>query len=112
MTDALRRSVSEGKHWPSVVQARSAEIVALAGGSSGLSALVHLPPAVEPAALAAADASTVNEWSRSVLAGLPNLLSAEDIVRHERLLVKLIRLVPLEYSSGVRNGEVLIPIEY
>ena len=48
----------------------------------------------------------------SLEAGYPNLLSAEDIERRERIVLKLLRLIPKEYQSGVRDGEITIPIEY
>ena len=44
--------------------------------------------------------------------GYPNLLSAEDVERRERIVLKLLRLIPKEYQSGVRDGEITIPIEY
>jgi high-affinity iron transporter len=40
------------------------------------------------------------------------LLSAEDVERRERIVLKLLRLIPKEYQSGVRDGEITIPIEY
>jgi hypothetical protein len=52
------------------------------------------------------------EWRRSLEAGYPNLLSAQDVERRERIVLKLLRLIPKEYQSGVRDGEVTIPIEY
>ena len=52
------------------------------------------------------------EWKTEIETSLPNLLSAEDIARRERLLLKLLRLIPMEYQAGVRDGEIVIPIEY
>ena len=51
-------------------------------------------------------------WRLSLEAGYPNLLSAEDVERRERIVLKLLRLIPKEYQSGVRDGEITIPIEY
>ena len=51
-------------------------------------------------------------WRLSLEAGYPNLLSAEDVERRERIVLKLLRLIPKEYQSGVRDGEVTIPIEF
>ncbi|MFZ0709234.1 MAG: FTR1 family protein, partial [Terrimicrobiaceae bacterium] len=51
-------------------------------------------------------------WRLSLEAGYPNLLSADDVERRERIVLKLLRLIPKEYQSGVRDGEVTIPIEY
>lgn len=112
MTDGLRRSVAEGKRWPSIVEARSAEIAALAAGTAGLLTPLNLQPAAASQPLRNVELEAVNEWSRQLLAGLPNLLSPEDVIRRERLLMKLLRLAPIEYAAGVRDGEIIIPIEY
>ena len=52
------------------------------------------------------------QWRLSLEAGYPNLLSPEDVERRERIVLKLLRLIPKEYQSGVRDGEITIPIEY
>jgi high-affinity iron transporter len=49
---------------------------------------------------------------RSVESGLPSLLTDAERSRRERLLLKLVALVPREYASGVRDGEVTVPLEY
>lgn len=54
----------------------------------------------------------LTEWKKEIETALPNLLSEEDIARRERLLLKLLRLIPMEYQAGVRDGEIVIPIEY
>ena len=56
--------------------------------------------------------SVTAAWRLSLEAGYPNLLSAEDVERRERIVLKLLRLIPKEYQSGVRDGEITIPIEY
>ena len=43
---------------------------------------------------------------------MPNLLSPQEVERHGRLLVKLVRLVPKEYHNGVRDGQIVVPLEY
>ena len=54
----------------------------------------------------------VLEWKKNIETSLPNLLSNEDITRRERLLLKLLRLIPMEYQAGVRDGEIVVPLEY
>src|SRR5258708_4516730 len=36
----------------------------------------------------------------------------EAVARHARLVVKLLRLVPMEYRAGVRDGQIAVPLEY
>jgi high-affinity iron transporter len=36
----------------------------------------------------------------------------EEVERRERIVLKLLRLIPKEYQSGVRDGEVTIPIGF
>ncbi len=43
---------------------------------------------------------------------LPSLLSQQERVRRERLLLKLVQLVPKEYAAGVRDRQVTVPLEY
>ena len=57
-------------------------------------------------------AKALDTWLDQLEAALPNLLNADDVTRRETLLVKLLRLVPMEYKAGVRDGVVVIPIEY
>ncbi|MDB5327844.1 MAG: High-affinity iron transporter, partial [Phycisphaerales bacterium] len=62
------------------------------------------------------------EWSKvgvaftpirkSVESALPSLLSDAEKVRRERLLLKLVMLVPREYAPGVRDGKIVVPLEY
>jgi high-affinity iron transporter len=49
---------------------------------------------------------------RSVEAALPSLLTDHERARRERLLLKLVILVPREYAAGVRDGQVTVPLEY
>ncbi|MBX7158440.1 MAG: FTR1 family protein [Verrucomicrobiae bacterium] len=58
------------------------------------------------------NADFFSEWKKEIETSLPNLLTADDINRRERLLLKLLRLIPMEYQSGVRNGEITVPLEY
>ena len=43
---------------------------------------------------------------------LPSLLTDQEKARRERLLLKLVVLIPREYGSGVRDGKVTVPLEY
>ncbi|MEZ5404674.1 MAG: hypothetical protein R3F23_00465 [Verrucomicrobiia bacterium] len=58
------------------------------------------------------NAELFSEWKKEIETSLPNLLTADDINRRERLLLKLLRLIPMEYQGGVRNGEITVPLEY
>jgi high-affinity iron transporter len=51
-------------------------------------------------------------WRLGLEGTYPNLLTPEDVQRRERIILKLLRLIPMEYQSGVRDGEITIPIEY
>ena len=57
-------------------------------------------------------ASQLTNWRLALEQTYPNLLSAEDVQRRERILLKLLRLVPKEYQAGVRDGEIVVPLEY
>ena len=57
-------------------------------------------------------ASRLTNWRLALEQTYPNLLSAEDVQRRERILLKLLRLVPKEYQAGVRDGEIVVPLEY
>jgi high-affinity iron transporter len=124
--DALLRLIQEGRATPALIYARGAEIQGL---SNLPASLLKLATNATPeqnsqnkndftALLAAAreNASNLLEtatvWRLSLEAGYPNLLSAEDVERRERIVLKLLRLIPKEYQSGVRDGEIIIPIEY
>jgi high-affinity iron transporter len=51
-------------------------------------------------------------WRDNVESHLPSLLSDKEKVRRERLLLKLVQLIPKEYVSGVRQGQITVPLEY
>lgn len=120
--DALSRLIQEGRATSTLVAARAAEIQGLSampasllqlalgsdpaapGGKAEFRDLLDAPPE-ELSARAGA-------WRLALEANYPNLLSPEDVERRERIVLKLLRLIPMEYQSGVRDGEVTIPIEY
>ncbi len=120
------RLIQEGRATPALLSARASEIQGLSDLPASLLKLAIGSAASEneqsrrdlAALLAAAqeDSNAVPKlaasWRLSLEAGYPNLLSAEDVERRERIVLKLLRLIPKEYQSGVRDGEVTIPIEY
>jgi len=128
--DALSRLVQEGRATSALVCARATEVQALSeipaslltlatnqaetiagrGGASQLSALLDLAKTGDVDAASAIPVLT--KWRLALESNYPNLLSADDVQRRERILLKLLRLVPKEYQAGVRDGEVVVPLEY
>jgi high-affinity iron transporter len=124
-TDALDRLVEAGRSTPRLITARASEIEELSAIPASLLSLAL--PESQPVArthtafdalIASATASNaeisekISAWKLELEGAYPNLLSPEDVLRRERIILKLLRLIPMEYQSGVRNGEVVIPIEY
>jgi high-affinity iron transporter len=119
--DALTRLIRDGRSSPTLIAARAAEIqglaeipptiITLATGEKTFAAPDH---AAFDAVLASArnPAEAVTAWRLKLEAGYPNLLTPEDVERRERIVLKLLRLIPMEYQSGVRDGEITIPLEY
>jgi high-affinity iron transporter len=123
--DGLKRAVSAGRANQELVAARIAEISTLASFPAELCALAQVPPTTAKglpdsrkllALAAASDWPAFLEnfvaWQTRLESELPNLLTPDEIERHGRLLVKLIRLVPKEYHNGVRDGQIVVPLEY
>ncbi|MGB8464836.1 MAG: FTR1 family protein [Terrimicrobiaceae bacterium] len=124
--DALSRLIQEARATPALLSARASEIQGLSTLPDSLLKLATGTISSETvqsdgdfaALLAAARGNPDNvqkaaaAWRLSLEAGYPNLLSADDVERRERIVLKLLRLIPKEYQSGVRDGEVTIPIEY
>ena len=52
------------------------------------------------------------DFRQRVETHLPSLLSDSERQRHERMLLKLINIIPAEYRSGVVEGKVTVPLEY
>jgi high-affinity iron transporter len=125
-SDALMRLIQEGRATPTLLSARASEIQGLSDLPASLLKLAIGSAAPENqqsrhdlAALLAAAQENSNAvpklaaaWRLSLESGYPNLLSAEDVERRERIVLKLLRLIPKEYQSGVRDREITIPIEY
>lgn len=122
--DAIRRVVEAGRGSRELADARMSEVAALAQFPAALCAAAHLdaPATARPddtrllEAAARADwpafLQNYSEWRNAWEANLPNLLSSEEVERRGRLLVKLVRLVPKEYHNGVRDGEIVVPLEF
>ncbi len=124
-SDALLRLIQDGRATPTLVASRSAEIESLSDLPSSLLQLATgSDKAARPSEKAWQDFLTASRqgsgelgavastWRLGLEATYPNLLTQEDIDRRERIILKLLRLIPMEYQSGVRDGEITIPIEY
>lgn len=121
--DALHRLIQQGRSTPELIATRSREIEILSSFPQPLLTQV-LPDARTPyfsgedwrALLADGTpehrAAIFDAWATKLRKSLPNLLTPEDVTRRERLLIKLLKLVPLEYAAGVRDGQIVVPIEY
>jgi high-affinity iron transporter len=123
--DGLKRAAGAGRANQELVAARIAEISTLAGFPADLCALAQVPATAAKSlpdsqkllALAAASdwpafLENFVAWQTRLESELPNLLTPDEIERHGRLLVKLVRLVPKEYHNGVREGQIVVPLEY
>jgi high-affinity iron transporter len=104
---------------------RFAEAVALADMPPALRAIAELPadgPSSPAALLTEVEAMIKKPWGevataadpirRTIESTLPSVLSADEKARRERLVLKLVALIPREYAAGVRDGEVSVPLEY
>lgn len=124
-TDALMRLVQEGRSTATLVTARASEIQGLSELPASLLQMATNSESSVPDAdtnfAALLDSARKNSadmprllaaWRLALECGYPNLLTPEDVERRERIVLKLLRLIPMEYQSGVRDGEVTIPIEY
>lgn len=121
--DGLKRAAGAGRANQQLVAARIAEISELASFPAELCTLAQVPPtkglpdSQNLLALAAASdwpafLENFVAWQTRLESELPNLLTPDEIERHGRLLVKLVRLVPKEYHNGVRDGQIVVPLEY
>jgi len=124
-SDALLRLIQDGRATPTLVASRSAEIESL---SDLPPSLLQLATGSDKAARPAEGAwkklleasrqggsdlgAVASTWRLGLEGTYPNLLTPEDVQRRERIILKLLRLIPMEYQSGVRDGEITIPIEY
>lgn len=122
--DSLRRTADAGRANAALIAARLAEVRALADFPKEILEPVRVQVSEAPPFADLVERARAEQWAafrpayaswRSQLeSSLPNLLSAEEVARRERLLLKLIALIPKEYhAAGVReNGEIMVPLEY
>lgn len=123
--DGLKRVVQAGLANPALADARMTEIDVLARfpreiqaaagieqpplrSSQPISELTRTARAGDWAAFLERFARFRQDWE----ATLPSLLTPAEVERQGRLLVKLVRLVPKEYHNGVRDGQIVVPLEY
>jgi high-affinity iron transporter len=122
--DALKRTVAEGHANAALAAARLGEIEGLVAFPREVLGAAHAPEMTNTIAASAdllpsaraADwpgfLAGFDGWRNTVEAALPNLLSKDEVARRERLLLKMLHLVPKEYHNGVRDGEVVVPLEF
>ncbi len=121
LLDFLQQQVAIKAADKNVVEANENEILTLADFPPALVKIAGLTNnLVAPTATVAWDDSagqkqktdSVATWRDEVESGLPNLLTQADIGRMQRLLARCVKLVPREYSHGVTDGKLIIPLEY
>ena len=124
MSEAAHAVARTDTPMPGRLQEELGEAVTLANLPAPLREAAGLPASTSPAVTlpanvqSLADASwatagpTVAKVDDAVDASLPSLLTAEEAGRRERLLLKLCEVIPKEYGSGVREGQITVPLEY
>ncbi len=120
MLDFLQQQVAIKAADKNVIEANENEILTLANFPAQLVQIAGLTNTITPVTAEvawndSADEKTkmdaVTAWRDEVESGLPNLLSPSDIGRMQRLLARCVKLVPREYSHGVSDGKLIIPLE-
>jgi high-affinity iron transporter len=120
LLDFLQQQVSIKAADKNVIEANESEILTLANFPPELVRVAGLTnnSAVTTATIAWNDSAdekqkidSVSVWRDEIESTLPNLLSASDIGRMQRLLARCVTLVPREYSHGVADGKLIIPLE-
>lgn len=126
LLDEAVRSTRQSSPLPGRLLERLGEAAALADLPAELSEAAALTepgntpsslPALTALASSAAGnwsalAPTVESFRDKLEHALPSLLTPRERGRRERLLLKLVVLVPKEYRNGVRDGRVIVPLEY
>lgn len=120
--DDLKRALAAGHGSRELLAARLSEIDSLRAFPQELQALIKISSAspdeaavnrlIEAAGEPAKLSAQYAEWRSRIESSLPNLLTDAEVTRRETLLLKLLALVPKEYSAGVRDGEIVVPLEY
>jgi high-affinity iron transporter len=120
MLDFLQQQVTIKAADKNVVAANENEILTLANFPANLAQIAGLTNHLTTTTATvvwddAADETTKNAavttWRDEVESALPNLLTPADIGRMQRLLARCVKLVPREYSHGVADGKLIIPLE-
>jgi len=116
-SDYLKRMIHQDRVTPELFAARAAEIDGLASFPSALvQIVVKDAPAhhsnLDTLLAAGPNGEAFAHWQTELQNSLPSLITPEEAARRERLLIKLLKLVPKEYQSGVRDGEITVPLEY
>ncbi|HEX4348834.1 MAG TPA: FTR1 family protein [Verrucomicrobiae bacterium] len=120
LLDFLQQQVAIKAADKNVIEANENEALALANfplplaQAGGLTNQAPIPTATvawDDAADQKQKADNVAVWRDEVESGLPNLLSSSDIGRMQRLLARCVKLIPREYSHGVADGKLIIPLE-
>lgn len=118
-TDELIRSVPSGRISQPLLAARLSEIDALSQlppqlleTATGTKAAMRPASDLDQLASSPDLAAALKTWQAALESGYPILLTENEVSSRERMLLKLLRLIPVEYQSGVRDGEIVIPIEY
>ncbi|MET0253910.1 MAG: FTR1 family protein [Terrimicrobiaceae bacterium] len=121
LLDFLQHQVERGTATQAVVEAYTAETAALASFPPDLlKSAKLLPQNSAPVTTphwkesdeSKVRASAIAQWREDLEATLPNLLSDTDISRMQRLLARLLKLIPREYENGVSDGKITIEFEY
>ncbi len=95
--DDLLRLAKAGRATPELVNLRAAEIDALTAFPPALLAIAKVPAATAAApGIPEPSVASIAAWKSAVEARLPDLLSSDEVVRQERLVLKLLRLIPME----------------
>lgn len=111
--DDLLRLAKAGRATPELVNLRAAEIDALTAFPPALLAVAKVPASTASApGIPETSVASISAWKSAVEARLPDLLSSDEVARQERLVLKLLRLIPMEYRAGVRDGQIAVPLEY
>jgi high-affinity iron transporter len=124
LLDQAQRSAQDQVAMPGRLAERLAEAIALAdlpaplrqagqvaSGPSDLDALHASAASLGPLPWDRV-AAAVAPLRRQIESSLPNLLTPEQRQRRQRLLLKLVQLTPKEYIAGVRDGQIVVPLEY
>ncbi|MEO8206437.1 MAG: FTR1 family protein [Chthoniobacterales bacterium] len=121
LLDFLQQQIAKGRATQGVVEAYSAEIKNLAHFPSSLLQTAGIAPQTEVTTSSpdwksgeehGLQAQAMMQWREELESTLPNLLSNDDISRMQRLLARLLKIIPREYQNGVADGRIIVNLEY